>query len=161
MKPEKDVVAVLNRQLTQMLSTINQYFLHSRMLKNWGINEFAEAEYKKSIRDMKHADILIQRIFFLEGLPNLQSLEKIHVGESVDDIINCNLTVERDRNKNLKAAIKHCEEVHDYVSRDILEDLTDENEEQIDWLETQLEQIEQMGLQRYIQSMVEELNDND
>ncbi|WP_028357307.1 bacterioferritin [Brackiella oedipodis] len=155
MKADKDVNKQLNIQLTKTLTAINQYFLHARILKHWGFGELNEHEYKKSIRDMKDSDILIQRILLLEGLPNLQDINKVRVGEDIPEIISCDLSLEQERHTGLVEAIAHCEEVGDYVSRDILNHLLDENEEQIDWLETQLELIDSMGLEKYSQSQME------
>ncbi len=151
MKGEKKIIAHLNQVLRNELTAINQYFLHSRMLKDWGITRLADHEYEESIEEMKHADDVIERILFLEGLPNLQDLDKLMIGENVAEILTCDLELERKAVPDLKAAVKDAEELHDYVSRDLFVKILDEEEEHIDWLETQLGLIEKIGIENYIQ----------
>ena len=152
MKGDPKVIEHLNRALKNELTAINQYFLHSRILKDQGLEKLAEKEHEESIDEMKHADVLIQRILFLEGLPNLQDLGKLLIGENVKEMLGCDLKLEHVAVPDLKAAIAHCESVGDYVSRHIFREILDSEEEHIDWLETQLGLIEKMGLPNYIQS---------
>ena len=151
MKGDKDVIKYLNQALKNELTAINQYFLHSRMLKDWGIAKLAKKEYEESIEEMEHADELIERILFLEGLPNLQDMGKLRIGENVSEILECDLALEHDAIPLLRDGIEHCEKVRDYVSRDLLDGILKNEEEHVDWLETQLEQIKQMGLHNYVQ----------
>lgn len=151
MKGDADVIKYLNKALKNELTAINQYFLHSRMLKDWGISKLAKKEYEESIEEMEHADWLIERILFLQGLPNLQSLGKLRIGESVAEILECDLQLEHDAIPLLRDGIEHCENVRDYVSRDLLNKILTNEEEHVEWLETQQEMIEQMGIQNYTQ----------
>lgn len=152
MKGDKKVLEYLNSVLKNELTAINQYFLHSRILKDWGLGRMAHHEYEESIDEMKHADALIQRILFLEGLPNLQDLGKLLVGQTVPEILDADLKLESDAVPLLRDAIEHCEKVRDYVSRELFEDILESEEDHIDWLETQKELIGKMGLENYIQS---------
>lgn len=151
MKANKEIIRALNLVLGQSLIAINQYFLHARIVKNWGIAELNEAFYKQSIQEMKWSDELIERILLLEGLPNLQELGKLMIGEDVSEIIACDLKLEERKHEILIEAITACETHRDYVSRQLLVKLKDGNEEHEDWLHTQQELIEEMGIQNYIQ----------
>lgn len=151
MQGDRQVIRQLNKNLGLLLVTINQYFLHARILKNWGFEELGEHFYKSSIVEMKQADAIIERVLLLEGLPNLQELGKLLIGETPEEIIRCDLAKEQEKHTALVEAIQTCEEQQDYVSRQLLEKQKDVNEERIDWLETQLEQIEKIGLQNYLQ----------
>lgn len=156
MQGDRLVIRELNKNLGSLLVTINQYFLHARILKNWGFEELGEHFYKQSIRDMKSADAIIERVLMLEGLPNLQELGKLLIGEGVEEILKCDLTKEQERDALLKEAIQVCETQQDYVSRQLLERLKDINEEQIDWLENQQELVENLGLMNYLQTAAQE-----
>lgn len=151
MRDNPETIAYLNKALKNELTAINQYFLHSRMLKDWGISKLAKKEYEESIEEMEHADELIERILFLNGLPNLQDLGKLRIGENVAEILDCDLALEHDAIPLLRDGIEHCEKARDYVTRDLLQKILTNEEEHVDWLETQMEMIKQMGIQNYIQ----------
>lgn len=150
MKGDAKVIEYLNAQLRNELTAINQYFLHAKMLKNWGFKELAEHEYKESIDEMKHADKLSERILFLDGLPNFQALGKLRIGETPREILECDLALEQEALPPLREAIAYCESVADYVSRQLFVDILDSEEEHIDWLETQLSVIDRIGEPNYL-----------
>lgn len=156
MKGDAQVIQHLQAQLKNELTAINQYFLHYRMLKHWGFEKLAKKEYEESIGEMKHADQLMDRIFMLDGLPNLQDLSKLLVGEDVPEILACDLQSEQGAQATIKAGIAHCESVRDYGSRDLLQGILEDTEEHIDFLETQIDLIGKLGLQNYLQSQVGE-----
>lgn len=154
MKGDPKTIELLNKALTNELTAINQYFLHAKMFKNWGLKELAEHEYKESIDEMKHADRLIDRILFLDGLPNLQKLDKVMVGESPKEALACDLKLELIAVPDLKDGIRHCETIGDFGTRGLFQDILDSEEEHIDWLETQLALIERLGEAAYLQTKV-------
>jgi bacterioferritin len=157
MKGDPRVIEHLNKVLGNELVAINQYFLHARMYKDWGLKELGEHEYHESIDEMKHADLLIERILFLEGRPNMQGMGKLLVGENTQEMLECDLQLEHLAHKDLKDAVEYCESIADYVSRQLFVDIMESEEEHIDWLETQLGLIEKMGLQNYLQTAMQTL----
>ena len=154
-KPEdSETIGHLNKVLKNELTAINQYFLHSRMLKNWGLNRLAHHEYEESIDEMKHADTLTERILFLEGLPNFQDLGRLRIGENVQEILQCDLQLEMVAMSDLRDAIQFSESIRDYISREVYERILESEEEHVDWLETQLDLIERVGMGNYLQEQM-------
>ena len=156
MKGDAKVIEFLNKALYNELTAINQYFLHAKMLKNWGLKELADHEYHESIDEMKHADKLSERILFLDGLPNFQALGKLRIGENPRELLECDLALELEALPPLKAGIVHCEQVGDFVTRQLFADILASEEEHIDWLETQLALIARIGEQNYLQTKIED-----
>ena len=154
MKGDSKVIALLNKALGNELIAINQYFLHAKMYKDWGMTNLAEYEYHESIDEMKHADMLVDRILFLEGLPNLQDLGALRIGEDTKEMLECDLALEHDAIPDLRDGVANCEEVKDYVSRDLFNSILESEEEHVDWLESQLGLIEKMGIENYIQAQI-------
>jgi len=155
-KGDKKVIEYLNKALKLELTTVNQYFLHARIYKDWGLKRLAKIEYDESIDEMKHADQLIERVLFLEGLPNVQDLDKVLIGETVKEILECDLKAEQRAHPLYKEAIEYCESVQDYGSREILVRILESEEEHIDFLETELQLIGRVGEQNYIQTQIKE-----
>ncbi len=154
MKGDKQVIGYLNKLLTVELTSINQYFLHARMFRNWGLDKLNEKIYKKSIKDMKQADELIERILFLEGLPNLQKLDKVRIGEHTQEMLQCDMTLQKEELELLREAIAFCESKDDFVSRDLLTGILEYEEDYVDWLETQQYLIDNTGMENYLQSNI-------
>ena len=154
MKGDATVIEHLNRVLKNELTAINQYFLHSRMLRDWGFTKLGDHENEESIDEMKHADLIIDRVLFLEGLPNLQDIGKLRIGEDVPEILQCDLDLELDAIPDLRAAIAYCENHKDYVSRELFDEILTSEEDHVDFLETQLELVDKLGVENYLQSQV-------
>lgn len=154
MQGDKQVISYLNKVLTSELTSINQFFLHARMYKNWGLGELNSKAYKKSIKDMKQADDLIERILFLEGLPNLQQLGRLRIGEHTEEMLQCDMDFQLEQLSVLREAIAYCETASDYVSRDLLEDILEYEEEHVDWIETQQYLISNTGIENYLQTQM-------
>ena len=155
MQGDKKVIELLNQCLGNELIAINQYFLHARMFKHWGLEKLDKREYKKSIKDMKQADKLIERILFLEGIPNLQKLGKLQIGENTQEMLQCDMNLQTLTLDDLRETIVHCESVSDYVSRDLLAHILESEEEHLDWIETQQDLIKNLSIESYLQSMMQ------
>ncbi|MEC7972981.1 MAG: bacterioferritin [Pseudomonadota bacterium] len=151
MKAEAGIISQLNIILKNELTAINQYFLHSRMIRDWGFERLAAKIYEESIGEMKHADLIIERVLLLDGLPNLQALGKLKIGEDIEEIFTADLSLEMTNQSCLKVAIQHCEEKRDYVTREIFQQILNDTEEHIDWIETQQSRIEKVGIQNFLQ----------
>jgi bacterioferritin len=156
MKGDPKVIEYLNRVLKNELTAINQYFLHARMADNWGLKKLYKKEYEESIDEMKHADRLIKRVLFLDGLPNLQDLGKLYIGETVREVLECDLRLENEALPLLREAIAHCESCGDYISRELLEDILESEEDHVDWLETHLALLDKVGEPNFLQTMMGE-----
>jgi bacterioferritin len=154
MKGDPKIITHLNKVLVNELIAINQYFLHARIYDDWGLKALGHKEYHESIDEMKHADELVKRVLFLEGLPNLQDLGKLRIGETVEEMLHCDLLLEMDAIPDLKVAIAYAESVQDYISRDLCQNILEDEEEHVDWLETQLDLIDRIGLENYQQSQL-------
>ncbi|MFQ2823720.1 MULTISPECIES: bacterioferritin [Aeromonas] len=154
MKGDPKIIVHLNKVLANELIAINQYFLHARIYDDWGLKALGHKEYHESIDEMKHADELVKRVLFLEGLPNLQDLGKLRIGETVEEMLRCDLSLEMDAIPDLKVAIAYAESVQDYISRDLFQEILEDEEEHVDWLETQLDLIDRIGLENYQQSQL-------
>lgn len=154
MKGDPKIIAHLNKVLANELIAINQYFLHARIYDDWGLKALGHKEYHESIDEMKHADELVKRVLFLEGLPNLQDLGKLRIGETVEEMLRCDLSLEMDAIPDLRVAIAYAESVQDYISRDLFQEILEDEEEHVDWLETQLDLIDCIGLENYQQSQL-------
>ncbi|HHQ4621641.1 TPA: bacterioferritin [Aeromonas veronii] len=154
MKGDPKIIAHLNKVLANELIAINQYFLHARIYDDWGLKALGHKEYHESIDEMKHADELVKRVLFLEGLPNLQDLGKLRIGETVEEMLRCDLSLEMDAIPDLKVAIAYAESVQDYISRGLFQEILEDEEEHVDWLETQLDLIDRIGLENYQQSQL-------
>ncbi|QPR53455.1 bacterioferritin [Aeromonas allosaccharophila] len=154
MKGDPKIIVHLNKVLANELIAINQYFLHARIYDDWGLKALGHKEYHESIDEMKHADELVKRVLFLEGLPNLQDLGKLRIGENVEEMLRCDLSLEMDAIPDLRVAIAYAESVQDYISRDLFQEILEDEEEHVDWLETQLDLIDRIGLENYQQSQL-------
>ena len=154
MQGDKNIIKLLNAQLTNELSAVNQYFLHARMYKHWGLEKLGKKEYEESIGEMKHADRLIDRILMLDGLPNLQALHKLMIGENTPEMLACDLKLEKAAQNTVKEGIAASEAAADYISRELFKDILDDTEEHIDWLETQIDLIDKVGIQNYLQTQM-------
>ena len=154
MKGDRKVIEFLNRVLRNELTAINQYFLHSRIFKDWGLNGLGDYEFQEAVDEMKHADVLIERTLFLEGLPNLQDIGKLRIGEHTQEMLECDLALEMEAIPDLREAVEYCESCKDYVSRDLFDSILESEEEHVDWLETQLDLIARVGIENYQQSQM-------